>query len=443
MKNEQALQTIRTRFEEFEHKLNGASASPVHAHRRKAVARFLEQGFPTMRDEEWRYTNINSVLESDFASAPRPTREALEAIDVPGMLSGVEISARMVFVDGHYIEELSTTGEDVDGLTLRPLSALLREDGSQFLERLLNIDDTEEYPFAALNMAFTEEGAFLHVRERSVVENPVHLLFITTAASPHAAFPRVQIVVDQGAQLSVIEQHVGRSDSAYFRNLVSECSVAQDAVLRQYRMQEEGKAALHFSAAYARVERGGDYQNHYFGFGGALVRNNLHAVLADEHAECTMNGVYIPMDRQHMDNHTVIDHSKPNCNSHELYKGILLDASRGVFSGRIIVREDAQKTDARQSNNNLLLSDDAQIDTKPQLKIWADDVKCTHGATIGRIDEDALFYLRSRGVPEQQAKNILSYAFASELLSHVQPPALREHLDQAIHSRLERSWMES
>jgi Fe-S cluster assembly protein SufD len=153
-----------------------------------------------------------------------------------------------------------------------------------------------------------------------------------------------------------------------------------------------------------------------------------------------MNGVYIPMDTQHMDHHTVIDHTKPNCNSHELYKGILLDASRGVFSGRIIVREDAQKTDARQSNNNLLLSDNAQIDTKPQLKIWADDVKCTHGATIGRIDDDALFYLRSRGIPEQQAKNLLSYAFASELLAHIQLPALRDHLDQAIHSRLERSW---
>ncbi|MDT8324648.1 MAG: Fe-S cluster assembly protein SufD [Bacteroidota bacterium] len=440
MKKTQALQTVQTRFEEFEHGLNGAAASPLHARRKEALARFLEAGFPTMRDEEWRYTNINAVLDSEFARAPRPTTEAVGSIDVNAFLPGIDVAHRLVFIDGHFIEELSSQDTQMEGLTVRPLSAMIRKDASLLTERFLDIDDSDEYPFASLNMAFAEEGAFLHAKAGAVIEQPVHLLFLSTTGTAYAAYPRLQITVERGAQLSVIEQHAGGSGSPYFRSVVSECVVEEDARLLQYKLQEEGPAAQHFAAGYARVARGGDYQNHYFGFGAALLRNNLHTVLADEHAECTVNGVYIPMDAQHMDHHTVIDHAMPNGNSHELYKGILLDASRAVFSGRIIVRVDAQKTDARQSNNNLLLSNDAQIDTKPQLEIWADDVKCTHGATIGRIDENALFYLRSRGIPEQRAKNILSYAFASELLSHVQLPALREHLDQAIHTRLERTW---
>jgi Fe-S cluster assembly protein SufD len=232
---------------------------------------------------------------------------------------------------------------------------------------------------------------------------------------------------------------VGIGSGTYFRNVVTDTVVGEDAQVHVYKLQEESVQATHIATAYAHVSRGGNYRNHYFGFGGSLVRNNLHTVFGDEHAECTMNGLFIPMNAQHMDHHTVIDHAHANCNSHELYKGILLDNSRGVFSGRIIVRKDAQKTDARQSNNNLLLSENAQIDTKPQLEIWADDVKCTHGATIGRIDEEALFYLRSRGISGVQAHRMLSHAFASELLSHVQLPALREHVDNAIHLRLERN----
>ncbi len=443
MKKEQALTTVQTRFEEFERGLNGSAASPMHAQRKSALARFIEQGFPSQRDEEWRYTNINALLDSEFSRASLPGSSVLEGIDAASYLPGVDAAHRLVFVDGHYVQELSTVGDPVAGLTVMPLSVALRDHADLLQKTATNIDDSKDYPFTSLNTAFTEEGAFIHAEAGTHSEAPIHLLFLSTAGAVNAAYPRISILVGRGSELSVIEQHTGRGDGGYFRNVVVESIVEQDGQLRHYKLQEEGPDARHFAAAYARVARGGNFEHHYFGFGGALVRSNLHTVLDDEHAECTMNGVFIPMDRQHMDHHTVIDHAKPHCNSHELYKGILLDSARGVFSGRIIVREDAQKTDARQSNNNLLLSDDAQIDTRPQLEIWADDVKCTHGATIGRIDEDALFYLRSRGIPEEQANNIISYAFASELLSHVKLAALREHLDHVIHQRLERSWKSS
>ena len=443
MKNEQAIQTLQQRFTDFERGLNGASSTPFHARRKEAFARFIALGFPTLRDEEWRFTSLTPLLGSELSRPVTPSDQLLASIDVASYLPGIENAYRMVFVDGYHIPALSGPESSIPGVAVMPLSTALGKHAETLLERSTGIDDSGDNPFSAMNFAFAEEGAFLHVSPNTVCERPVHLLFLTSSDDESAAYPRIHIRAERGSEISVIEQHVGLGGGAYFRNVVTDSVVEEDAHVRVYKLQEESVQATHIASSYARVARGGSYHNHYFGFGGSIVRNNLHTEFGDEHAECTMNGLYIPMNTQHMDHHTVIDHAHANCNSHELYKGILLDNARGVFSGRIIVRKGAQKTDAKQSNNNLLLSENAQIDTKPQLEIWADDVKCTHGATIGRIDEDALFYLRTRGISSAQAHRMLSHAFASELLSHVQLPALRDHVDSAIHLRLERNGMES
>lgn len=438
MNRDNALQTIRSRFDEFERSLNGESATAFHGKRTAALERFMDMGFPTQRDEEWRFTSVQSVTEADFALHPRPEDALLNDIDAAGFLPGVDTAARLVFVNGHYIEQLSQGTGEQGGLTVRPFSQVLEAADAAAITDA-GVDDSDENPFALLNLAFAVEGAVIHVRRGTAVERPVHLLFVSAGEEAGTAHPRVSVHLEHGAELTIVEQHDGRSQAGYVRNIVWNNVVEQGAILRHYKLQDEGPEARHIASTYARVAKDAQYENHYFGFGAALLRNNLHGVLAEEHAELTMNGLYAPYGDQHMDHHSVIDHAEPNCNSHELYKGVLRDRSRGVFSGKIIVRKDAQKTDAKQSNNNLLLSEDAQVDSKPQLEIWADDVKCTHGATIGRIDEEALFYLQSRGIGREQAHSMLSHAFASELIAHVKLPALRELLDALLHERLERN----
>lgn len=442
MKQDKALQTFRTSFEEFEKGLNGESSSPVHARRRDAMKRLSETGFPTLRDEEWRYTNLGALLETEYV---RPTQKAaveFSEID-PKQFLDIDEMIRLVFIDGVYAPELSDLSLLPGKLRVQDLASAIAEDPDQVLSLTGAVEEGEQHPFTMLNDAFTEQGALIHVRRGAAELPPLHLLFVASGgAKPLLMTPRILIKAEANSEIDVIEQYAALGEGAYFTNAVVEAHVAENAHVHHYKIQEEGYAAYHVAASYARVARSGSYSNHYFGFGARLLRNNLHLVLDDEAAECTMNGLFMPMGSQHMDHHTVIDHAKPHCNSHELYKGLLFDEARGVFSGKIIVRQDAQKTDAKQSNNNLLLSENALVDTKPQLEIWADDVKCTHGATIGRLDEDAMFYLRTRGLPKKQAHSLLAYAFASELVSHVRLDSLRQHLDDAIHRRLERSGIE-
>ncbi len=442
MKQDKALQTFRTSFEEFEKGLNGEYSSPVHARRRDAMKRLSETGFPTLRDEEWRYTNLAALLETEYV---RPTQKAavdFSAVDTKRFLD-IGQMLRLVFIDGVYAPELSDLSTASGKLRVQDLATVINEQPDEVLSLTGAVDEGARHPFTMLNDAFTEQGALIHVGQGAAELPPVHLLFLASGgAKPLLITPRILIRAEANSEIDVIEQYVALGDGAYFTNAVVESHVAENAHVHHYKIQEEGPAAYHVAASYARVARSGSYSNHYFGFGARLLRNNLHLVLDDEAAECTMNGLFMPMAKQHMDHHTVIDHAKPHCNSHELYKGLLFDEARGVFSGKIIVRQDAQKTDAKQSNNNLLLSENALVDTKPQLEIWADDVKCTHGATIGRLDDDAMFYLRSRGLPKEQAHSVLAYAFASELVSHVRLEPLRQHLDDAIHRRLERSGIE-
>jgi Fe-S cluster assembly protein SufD len=296
-------------------------------------------------------------------------------------------------------------------------------------------------PFTALNVAFAGQGVVVNVRRDAVIEEPLHFLFFSSnTGRPFVAHPRIIVHMEENTQCSIVEQYAGAPDAVYFTNVVADVRVGENAVLHHIKIQQENNSAFHVSSTYSTVARSGVYENHYIGLGAALLRNNIHGVLAGQGAHCTMNGLFLPGGSQHMDHFTVIDHAVPNCTSHELYKGVLGDNTRGVFTGKIIVRPDAQKTDARQSNKNLLLSEHARIDTRPQLEIYADDVKCTHGATVGRISDDQLFYLISRGIDRVQAANILSYAFAGDIVSRIPLAELREELDTHIQRRLEESW---
>ncbi|MBE0643246.1 MAG: Fe-S cluster assembly protein SufD [Bacteroidetes bacterium] len=441
MTKEQSIHSYQEQFAAFEKTLNGESGSSFHALRREALLQFAETGFPTLRNEDWRYTNLNPLTGTAFAMAIQPAESAMLRSQAKAHALRIPDALTLLFVDGHFLPRLSDLGSLPEGLEVRDLPAVLREDALPVGSAATDATVMRNNPFTALNTAFTRQGVTLSVRRNALIEQPLHLLFFSTpAATPFVAHPRVVIDVEANAQCSFVEQYVGDPGAVYFNNVVTDVHVGENAVVQHIKIQDESTAAFHVAANYATVARSGHYANHYIGLGGALLRNAIHAVLAGEGAHCTMNGVYIPGGVQHMDHFTVTDHAVPNCTSHELYKGILTDETRGVFTGKIIVRQDAQKTDARQANNNLLLSENAQIDTRPQLEIYADDVKCTHGATVGRINDDQLFYLESRGIDRAQAGNILSYAFASDIVTRIPLASLREAIDDRLYRRLEESW---
>ncbi|MGH8309983.1 MAG: Fe-S cluster assembly protein SufD, partial [Steroidobacteraceae bacterium] len=292
--------------------------------------------------------------------------------------------------------------------------------------------------------ALFTDGAYIHVPAHTVLERPIHVLFISTGATNgHSAMshPRVLVVLDDDSQAAVVESYAGPDGARYFTNVVTEIALGAHAVLDHYKLQRESAEAYHVGSIYLRAARSANCTSHSISVGGALVRNDVMAVLAGEGGECTLNGLYLADGQRHVDNHTTIDHAMPHCDSREIYKGILADRARGVFNGKIIVRPDAQKTDAKQTNKALLLSDDAQINTKPQLEIFANDVKCTHGAAVGQLDEDAIFYLRARGLDLQQARDMLIHAFAGDVLNRIRIEPLRKSLEEHLLSELPAAGM--
>ncbi len=441
MKKEHAIETYLDHFAAFEETLNGASGSRVHLLRRDAIQKFSEKGFPTQRDEAWRYTNLNPLTGTAFARSPRPVPDAALRGRADDAAVNTHGAITLLFVNGCFMPGLSDLDRLPSGVDLRELSAAAAEEIFPAESVAADASILSRDPFTALNTAFLQEGIAMTVRRGAVIEQPLHLLFFSDPGTEaFVAHPRIILNVEENAQCSIIEQYAAESGAIYFNNVVTDIRVDENAILRHVKVQDESTAAFHVSSVYAGVARTGTYDNHYIGFGAALVRSNIHGVLRGEGAHCTINGLFMPGGTQHMDHFTVIDHAVAHGSSHELYKGVLRDEARGVFTGRIIVRKDAQKTDAKQSNNNLLLSDRAMIDTRPQLEIFADDVKCTHGATVGRMDEDQLFYLISRGIDRAQAENILSYAFAGDIVSRIPIPDLREALDGHIQRRLEEAW---
>lgn len=413
-------------------------AGPLASLREDAFRCFNRLGFPSTRLEEWRFTNVAPIADTVFqapAAGGGFDREVLDASHLPRS-GGPEI----VFVNGRFSPELSDGSGLPPGVRVRSLAALAGGGPGAAAARLGRLARFENRAFTALNTAFLQDGAVIEVDGGVVFEPPIHLIFVSSSAgAPVLSSPRVLLVAGDDSEVRVVESHAGAGDAPWLSNAVTEVSAGDNAVVDHYTVVRQADTAFHVGHLAVRVGRAGNFSSHAITAGGAIVRNEAEVVLGGEGGECTLNGLYLANGRQLVDNQTTIDHSMPHCDSHELYKGILDGRSRAVFNGRIIVRLDAQKTDAKQSNKALLLSEDAQITTKPQLEIFADDVKCTHGATVGQLDPDALFYLRSRALSEAQARQLLVHAFAADLLGHVRVEAIRRQLDALLLERLPMS----
>ncbi len=404
--------------------------------RQAAFARFTELGIPTTRDEEWRFTNVKRLGELVFdpngAAPSTMSNDQLTPfdLDLPGGI-------KLVFVNGCFDASLSTVPALSTGVTVLPLVEAMATQGSLVEPHLTGCSPFEDEPFASLNTALMQDGAFVHVAKGTAIETPIELLFVSSSGgSPSAAYPRVLIVADQSSQLTVIESHVGVGDGVYFTNSVTDIVAGENAIVDHYKVTRETDDAIHIGAVRLHQLRSSNVSSHAVTIGGGLVRHNINTIMDGEGCTCNLNGLYSVDGMQQVDNHLVVDHAKPHCDSREYFKGVLDGHGKGIFSGRIIVREDAQKTDGKQTNMSLLLSDHAQVECKPQLEIFADDVKCTHGATIGQISEEALFYLRARGLSAEAARSLLVYAFARDGLAQIRVEPLRDQLSKLILAKL-------
>ncbi len=401
--------------------------------RDQAWHEFRAKGIPTTHDEDWRFTNVGALERIPFRRAAGAEGAVTAAMIAPWLVKGA--LCRLVFVNGRFAPELSEIGALPDGIEVTSLGeALAHQDLEAHLGRYAN---RERDAFVALNTGLWEDGALVRTKRGVNIERPVHLLYVTANdAAPVMTHPRTLIVAAATSHLAVIEDYVSLGSGQAFSNSVTELVAGPDAVVSHYLVERENLDAYNISTLRLEQARGANVHSHSILLGGGLVRNNVHPVLAGEGAECLINGLFVGGGKQHMDNYMLVEHAQPNCSSRQFYNGILDERARGVFHGRIVVHKDAQHTDAKQTNRNLLLSDDARIDTKPQLEIYADDVKCTHGATIGQIEEEALFYLRSRGISEAEARNLLLYAFAAECLDRMNHGPARKFIETLIRERL-------
>jgi Fe-S cluster assembly protein SufD len=432
-----------SQFEGLERRQADREPAGLRRLRKAAIARFAELGFPTARDEDWKFTSTAPIARTAFQPA-EPGR--VTAAELKGALFPTGSGPRVVFVNGEYVPELSTSRPLFEGAAVGSLQAAVEAAYADWIEpHLGRYARHQDHAFTALNTALFRNGAFVLVPKNASLSEPIHLVYVTTpAAEPAVAHPRNLFIAGPNCRVTLVESHVHLSEGESFTNAVTEVVAGENAVIDHCKLQREGGRSIHVATTQVHQSRGSRFTTHYIGLGGSLVRNEVRVVLDAEGCEATVNGLYLASGTQHMDNHTVIDHAKPHCASHELYKGILDGKARGVFNGKIFVRQDAQKTDAKQTNQTLLLSDDATINTKPQLEIYADDVKCTHGATVGNLDEDALFYLRARGIGRDDARALLTFAFANDIIGRiaVEPVriALERHLLGARHlSQLEEA----
>ena len=414
---------------EFEALKDRRPAGPagLEASRRLAIERFAALRFPTTADEEYRFTNVGPIASTPFDRAP--DQVAVAGADLADHLYGSATAAELVFVNGRFQLALSSVAAVPAGLTVGRLADLAGAPDVQ--NSLTAIASTDRSAFTALNTAFFDDAAIIRVDPRAVIETPINVVFVSTGGTtPAVSYPRVLVMAGAASQSTIIETHVGIGEGTYFSCAVVEAQVGAGAVVDHYRVQLERSHGYHYCRLQVHAERDATFLSHAFSLGGAIVRNDLGAVLDGEGIDATLNGLYVADGDTLVDNHTTIDHAKPHCGSHEVYKGILGGRARGVFNGKIIVREDAQKTDAKQTNKALLLSGQAQINTKPQLEIFADDVKCTHGATVGQLDAEALFYLRARGIMRGDARSMLIRSFAGDIVARVKFQPLRERLER-------------
>jgi Fe-S cluster assembly protein SufD len=402
--------------------------------RQRAIDRFQRTGFPTVKDEEWRFTPVAPIGRTEFARAGAPA--AVELARIEPFLFGHLEWPRAVFVDGRFDPSLSVAPGA--GVVVEPLAAALAAEPGLLERHFGRHASPDVSPFAALNTALGREGVVVRVATGAEVANPIHLVFLASEAAQNVAFhPRVLVLIEPRARAQVIESYLTLAPgSRYWTNVVAEVAVGEGAWVEHSRIQRESESAFHIGLTSVTQERESHYRSFSLAMGGAIARHDLQTRLAAPNAEALLYGLYLGRGDQLIDNHTTIFHDQPDCRSWEVYKGVLDERAHGVFNGKILVQPVAQKTDAKQTNRALLLSDTAKIDTKPQLEIFADDVKCTHGATVGQLDETAFFYLQSRGVPREAARLLLTYAFAAEVVEEIVSRPVREALERVIHERL-------
>ena len=430
------LDALTGHFESFEKSLNGQSKSAIHQVRRNAFNTLTEKGFPAPKDEEYKFTNLTKALEKniDFNSETADTSidtAQIESVKIKGL-----DAINLVFVNGVLSSEYSDT-VTLDGITVSTFDEASKNTPDLIGDHFGKQASFEDDAFVALNTAFSKAGTFIQVAANTIIEKPIALYFIGDGTKAQSIYNiRNLTIVGKSAQVTVIEKFDTLGDQKSFTNVVNEISLDENAQATYFKIENDTENAYHISNVNVSQERNSHFTANTIALSGAMVRNNLDIKLNSEGCEAHMNGLYVLGGKTHVDNHTVVDHTKPNAYSNELYKGIMDDRSKGVFNGKIFVRQDAQKTNAFQSNKNILLTNDATVNTKPQLEIWADDVKCSHGCTTGQLDPDALFYLQARGIKKERARAILLHAFASDVIENLGLEAVQDYVEEIITERL-------
>ena len=404
--------------------------------RQSAFDIFQESGFPNTRVEDWKYTDVKPIAKNTFSNITE-SNVASDNNEIDEILIKDLDCVNLVFINGAYSEKYSDIKNISSKIVIKSMADALINDESLLKKHLTKHINQELNSFTALNTAFIQDGAYINISANTNIDKPINITYISRDSNhPFATHPRNLIVMGENSNATVIENYVGSGKVNYFTNSVTETVLLQGAVLKHYKIQQEGSSAFHIASLNTSQSKDSRFESYLVSIGGALVRNNINASLNEEGAEIIMNGLYMTEDVQHVDNHTRVDHLKPHTQSHQNYRGVLNGKSRGVFNGKVVVHPQAQKIEAYQNNANLLLSDDAEIDTKPELEIYADDVKCTHGATVGQLDDDMLFYLRSRAVDEKTARSLLTYAFADEVISEINLKEIQNKLERLIIGRL-------
>lgn len=424
-------------YAKFSSKLPADEPSALAQLRHSAIGRFEDLGFPNTSQEEWRFTDVGLIARTVFR---RPEISESKISPVMMVPFSYMVCGELVFINGRFSPSFSSPCDLPEDAVMCNLADALRTHTEKVQAHLGRYASFEENPFVALNTAFLREGAFIYLPRNSVVSKPIHLLYLSTVnGEPTVSHPRNLIIAEEGSEATIIESYAGTGNGSYLTNAVTEIVAGEGSKIEHYKLQQENLDAFHMATQQTYLATDSRVSSQSISFGGGLVRNNLGAVLNGNGAECNMNGLYLVKGHQHIDNHLNVEHAKPGCTSRELYKGILEDHSRAVFSGKIHVHPNAQQTDAQQTNRNLLLSDRAQVNSNPQLEIFADDVKCSHGSTTGQLDEEALFYLRSRGIDKEAARSLLIYAFASECIEMIDFKPVRKDLRELLLSHLPRS----
>lgn len=420
--------------QKFEESLNGGT---LHQTRRAALEEFQNAKFPTVKDEEWKYTNISSLLNYKFVDVIGKSFKS-ENVNLGKYLFNRENFYTIVFINGVY-DEVNSQELDEPGITLCNLKTAIKKYAEEINLHIGKFAKAEDSIFTALSTASLNDGVFLKVKSGKALDKPVQVLYVNSGGDNLLIQPRNLFVIGKNAQAKIVESYYSEGESEYFTNSVTETYVDQNGILEHVKIQEESLKAYHISTTEIDVEKESTYASYNINFGGNIVRNDLNARFNGEYAHCTLNGLYLAHGQQHIDNHTLIDHAVPNCESHEMYKGVLDDSSRAVFNGKVHVRKDAQKTNAFQENKTVILSENARIDTKPQLEIFADDVKCSHGATIGKLSEEGLFYLRARGIGEELAKTMIINAFANDAVHSISIPDVRDRIEERVAIKLAKN----